>query len=327
MKVDDQLRRLGELRKEPVSPGMIEEVRKGLVHSSGFVVAKAADVVREKNLSALRGEMAAAFERCLAGGEKRDKGCEAKLAIVRALHELEWEEAEVFRKGIRCVQMEGTWGGSTDTGAAVRAASANALARTRYPRVLMELVGLLVDPQPRVRSAAAEAIGAAGRSEGELLLRLKVMMSTRADPLRSAMIEPETDVIASCLTSILQLGRSSSVSFVAEYLDSSDDGVRDAAAIGLGASRLGEAFDVLKAKWTAGMDQSFMETLLLAMATLRDERAIGFLIEQIDQGSTRVAKAALEAIKALAADERVRQRVEEALETRGDEKLTAAWNK
>src|SRR5688500_19205429 len=102
MKVDDLIRRLANLRRQPVSPEMVEQARKALAHSSGFVVAKAADIVREKKL---------------------DKGCEAKLAIVRALHECEWEEIEVFRKGIRCIQLAGTSGGTIDTGAAVRAAS------------------------------------------------------------------------------------------------------------------------------------------------------------------------------------------------------------
>jgi HEAT repeat protein len=314
MKVDDQLRRLGELRRADVSAEMIEEVRKGLKSASGFVVAKAADVVREKRLDALRGEMVEAFERCLAGGEKKDKGCEGKLAIVKAMHELEWEEIDLFRKGVKCVQMEPTWGGSMDAGANVRAASAVALARTRYPRVLMELVKLLVDPEPRVRIAAAEAVGAAGRSEGEMVLRLKVMMSTRVDPLRARMIEPEPEVITACLSSILQLGRSSSVKFVAEYLDSPDEPVRDGAALALGASRVVEAFEALKSKWSAGMDQSFMETILLAMGTMRDERATAFLLEQVEQGSTRIAKAAL----AAATDERAQKRLVEAMAKRDD---------
>ena len=318
MKVDDQLRRLGDLRRADVSAEMVEEVRKGLKSASGFVMAKAADVVREKRLDGLRAEMVEAFERCLTGGEKKDKGCEAKLAIVKALHELEWEEIELFRRGVRCVQMEATWGGSIDVGANVRAASAVALARTRYPHVLMELVELLADAESRVRIAAAEAIGAAGRSEGELLLRLKVMISTRADPLRARMIEPEPEVITACLSSILQLGRSASVTFVAEYLDSSDESVRDGAALALGASRVAEAFEVLKSKWSAGMDQSFMEVILLAMGTIRDERATGFLLEQVEQGSTRIAKAALAAVKPLANDERVKKRLNEALAKRTD---------
>jgi HEAT repeat protein len=325
MKVDDLLRRLAELRKEPASPAMIEEVRKAIRHASGFVVAKAADIVREKRLDALRPDLADAFERCLRGGEKTDKGCEAKLAIVRCLHELEWEEVEVFRKGVRCVQLEPTWGGSTDTGVSVRAASANALARTRYPKVLLELVGLLVDPEPRVRSAAADAIGAAGRPEGELLLRLKVMISASRDPARARMIEPEVDVVTASFASILSLGRSSSVEFVAGFLESQDDAVRDAAAIALGSSRLPEAFDALKRQWTAGMDQGFMETLLLALATLRDDRAIAFLVEQVEQGPPRIANAALEALKPLRTDERVRTRVEEAIGKRKDESLRRIW--
>jgi HEAT repeat protein len=311
MKVDDLLRRLSELRNQPATPAMVEEVRKGLRHASGFVVAKAADVVREKQFGALREELVQAFERCLRGGEKSDKGCEAKLAIVRTLHELE----------------EPTWGGSTDTGASVRASSANALARTRYPKVLMDLVGLIVDPEPRVRAAAADAIGAAGRPDGELLLRLKVMVSASRDPARARMIEPETDVITACFVSILSLGRSASVEFVAGYLESQDDSVRDAAAIALGSSRLPEAFDVLRRQWTAGMDQSFMETLLLAMAKLRDESAKAFLVEKVEQGPARIAKAALEALKPFAADERVNQRVQEALEKRADEGMKKTWRR
>jgi len=94
--------------------------------------------------------------------------------------------------------------------------------------------------------------------------------------------------------------------------------VRDGAALALGASRVAEAFEVLKSKWSAGMDQSFMEVILLAMGTIRDERATGFLLEQVEQGSTRIAKAALAAVKPLANDERVKKRLNEALAKRTD---------
>ena len=315
LNIDGQLRRLGELRKAQVSDGLRDEIRKALAAKSNFVVARAADIAKEKGLRELVPELASAFARQIDSPE-RDKGCEAKLALIKALHELDYDDAELFIKGIRHVQMEASFGGKVDSAAGLRAASAIGLARLRYGRVLVELLPLLVDPAAQVRAAAAEAIAATGRSEGELLLRMKVLSGDR---------EPE--VMAACFSSLLQLARESALEFVAGYLASAQESFRDAAALALGTSRLPQAFEILKGQWSAGLDERFMDVLLLALASMRDERAMAFMLSLIQEGSHRAALAVLRALKPFATDERIRNQLEAAISKRGDTDLRKEFDR
>src|SRR3954463_1692747 len=81
-----------------------------LADKSNLVIAKSARVISERGWAGCIDALAAAYPRW----EKNDKGCVAKTAIVRALYELGAREEGIYLHGVRWVQMEGTWGGSSD---------------------------------------------------------------------------------------------------------------------------------------------------------------------------------------------------------------------
>ena len=315
-KVAEQLHRLAELAQAPLSDALKQELCKSLASKVNHIVAKAADITRTKALRDLLPDLASAFGRFMLTPERTDKGCTAKIAIVKALHELDHDDPAIFLTGLRHIQLEPAFGGPVDTAIPLREASAIALARLPHRSVLLDILPLLVDPAHTVRSAAAQAIAATGREEGQLLLRLKILTG-----------DEQPDVIAECLSSLLQLTRQRSLDFVAAFLDSADEALREGAALALGASRLPEAFNLLRQRCTGVVDPRRLEILLTAIAMLRDDSAQDYLLSLITEGPRRLASAALNALKLSKSDDRLRAKVQAALASRDDPTLRQLLDK
>src|SRR5260370_1006743 len=143
-RLEKDLAHLSDLRAGGHTPEAQREIAAALGGASSVLVAKAARIAAEWKAVDLIPQLLDAFERFLAQPEVTDKGCTAKLEIVKALTSMEHASPEVFLKGIRHVQMEPTWGGSIDTAAELRGVSAIGLAQTAYPNLLTELTDLLV---------------------------------------------------------------------------------------------------------------------------------------------------------------------------------------
>src|ERR1700712_5003786 len=109
-----------EVALEALREASTAELGKFLRNRSYRVVAKAAEKAAQTLAVAIAPELVEAFRRMLPGGAKQDPGCVAKLAVVRALVELEDAAAEVFFAGARYVQMEASWGPAIDTAAEMR---------------------------------------------------------------------------------------------------------------------------------------------------------------------------------------------------------------
>ncbi len=307
---DARLQRLAELRTLPTSPEVSDELRQALKDKSNLVVAKAAAVVKEKRLRDLTPDLLESFGRFMIDPVRTDKGCDAKLAIATALHELECDDAATFVRGVRHVQMEMAYGApknQVDTAAALRCVCAAGLARTRYRRVLEELLPLLLDPEPHVRVAAAQEIGAAGRGEGQLLLRLKVLAG-----------DPDPEVITECLVSLLSLVGSEALEFVTGCLSSASPLTREAAALALGSSRVPGAFELLRAWFEKSTDATLRSTLLVAIGTVRDAAAGEFLLSLVASAPPATAAEAMRALKAHASDPDVRERLAAIVECRDE---------
>src|SRR6185436_13465161 len=164
------------------SAAIAAEVDMHLASRTNLVAAKAADLAREAGLKLLQPQLVEAFGRFMDKPAATDKGCHAKQAIAFALYELACvgsEVQEVFLAGIRHVQMEPAWGGSSDTAAELRGTCALGLVRMAYRDVMNELVDLLMDSSHQARIMAARAIAYAGRDEGALLLRMKILAGDR----------------------------------------------------------------------------------------------------------------------------------------------------
>jgi len=307
--VDERLRRLAELKQLPPESAKAE-IRKALSDKTGLVVAKAANLAGEMKLQELIPDLVSAFALHTVNPERTDKGCAAKIAIVRALHNLDYDDTEIFEKGLTYVQLESTWGGKEDTAIPLRAASTIALAARRHPRVLELLIPAMMDGAAPVRAAAMRALAATGRQEGQLLLRLKSLAG-----------DSDEEVLTECFCALLELGGARALDFVAGFLDRGDDTKRTAAALAVGGSRLEQAFDVLHRQFLPGVDSAFRQVLLLAMSSMRDPRAMDFLLTLIRKGPFSDASETVRVLKSSRLDDRTRERVRSAVMDRKDQQL------
>ena len=298
--LEDQLGRLAELRGQPSSPEARAEVAKCLAGKMNLVASKAARLAGEWLAAELTPELVAAFDRFMVKPETTDKRCAAKIEILKALCKLEYSSPSVFRRGLRHVQMEPTWGGSVDTAAEVRALGAMGLAQTDYPEALEEILPLLLDPQRDARIGALRAIAASGLPGGALLLRLKALSGD----------EPE--VMGECFAALLRAAPAGSLEFVAKFLDHHEEAVAEAAALALGDSRLESAFAVLRDASQSLRSHPLRRTLLLAIALLRREHAIDYLLDLVRNGASQISADAVAALAMYENDPNLQARLDHA---------------
>jgi len=304
---EEALAAIHTIRQAPEKYDLRRELAPFLRHKSNHVVAAAATTVEPLEVGALAPDLVEAFERLMRDPAKLDPGCKATTAIVQALVQLEDAAAKVFFAGIRHVQKEGSYGPPVDTAAPLRGLCARGLARMGHPDALLECVTLLADPEIAARTGAVRAIADSGRPDGVLLLRLKTLLGDK-----------EIEVTGECFAALLSLDPAGSVEFVAKFLDSRIEGIGEQAALALGESRLAAAFDVLCGAWERGGLAEQRRTLLVAIAMLRIDEALEFLLERLRGESGHVAADALAGLAFYARDEAVLARVEEIIRQRDD---------
>ena len=282
-----------------------KQIAKALASKSNLVAAKAARIAGDAQWTELTDELLAAFRRFLKRGGDGDKGCVALKAIARALFNFDYDGAEFYLDGMRHVQMEPGWGGSSDTAAELRAICAMGLANTRYPGKLRALVDLLVDREWQARAGAIRALAAVGSEAALLLLRFKALSGDR---------EPE--LLADCFTGLLSAEGADAVPFVASFAVSKDEEISEAAILALGASRRADAIEWLQQRFQQIAQAETRQCILLSLATSRTAAAIDFLLELIGTGSPQVSAAAVSAMEINRRDELIQQRIDKALRER-----------
>src|SRR5579885_3207219 len=118
-KFDEQIAALDALRQLPPAD-RVDPLRKALTNRNNFIVAKAADLIREFRAKELTPDLLTAFDRFFENAEKTDPQCWAKNALSRTLAAFEHQEPETFLRGMRHIQMEPVWGGRSDTAGTLR---------------------------------------------------------------------------------------------------------------------------------------------------------------------------------------------------------------
>jgi hypothetical protein len=268
----------------------------GGVHSKyNFVTAKAARMVARHGAVDLAGELekalAARLERAGAGAEKDDKGCAAKLALARALVQLEYDSPDLFARGVQYVQMEATWGRTIDVAAEFRAVCAIGLVNGGHPDKLRALLSLLIDREWQARAGAARAVGVEGSEAAILLLRFKAMTG-----------DESPEVLQECFSAILSAERAQAIPFIDSFCDAKQDEIAEAAMLALGASRRTDALAVLQSRFEQRRNPRLFKTLLLAVASSRSDDARRWL-KSVGKGDGADAVAARSAIESCWPDE------------------------
>lgn len=314
--VDAKLSRLRLLRTEPVSPSLLAGLRDCLGDKSNLVVAEAAEIVGERMLVDFGPELVAAFQRFMIDPVDTDKLCRAKIAIVDALHKIEFDAEDLFRAALRHVQMEPRWGGSDDTAAPLRGGAAFALVRVNPRDLVILLADLLADKEKVARSSAARALGASGTLAAIPLLRLKARVG-----------DAEPEVIAECLNALVSADSAASVPFVGQFLESSSEEIAEGAALALAESRRADALEILKRHWPKTRTESLQNVLLLAIAITRLPAGVDFLIEILAAADESAAPAALSALAIHRHNPAVRDRVAAIVAKRRDAELQKRFDK
>jgi HEAT repeat protein len=163
---------------------------------------------------------------------------------------------------------------------------------------------------------AARALAYAGRDEGALLLRLKILTGDKSD-----------DVTAECLLALGRLSRTRALSFIQPYLESRNPSLAEAAALALGEMRDESALNLLLDEWHRSPFPESRKSLTLPIALSRLPRSVDFLIEALTREPEPLASAALEALAIYRHDGATRSRIQAALETRNSQALNQLFQK
>jgi HEAT repeat protein len=307
-KLEELLNALEQIEANPDTEAGIATLTRILASRQSLAIARAAKLVGKAGLTALETPLAEAFTRLLQNPTETDPGCLGKNEIAQALYRLEAHTNDVFLPGIRHIQMEPVWGGKEDRAAKLRGICALGLVRANYTYAMVELADLLADRESEARIGAARAIAYSGDPNGVPLLRLRLKIGD--DPA----------VVQEAVMALLKLAPESSLPLARDLLRGAET-TAEAVALALGDSRLLEAWPLLRDWWDPVKSPELRRSGLLAMALLRLDPALDFLIELIATGSPTDALEAITALRIYQANQGLWQRVCETVTQRGDQRL------
>ena len=313
---DQKLEALTALRDSADAASAEAPLRKALGDRAGYYVAKAAALVEHFGLRSLAPDLAAAFDRFLAGDPiKTDPQCWAKNAIIPALHALEYRMAAPYLRGLRHVQLEPVFGGRSDSAGPLRGKCALALVDSDLaPRlILMALTDLLVDPDRTARLDAVRAVARLAQPESAVLIRFKALTG-----------DDHPDVMRECLLSLMTLAPADSVEFVSRFLDPANDLLCADAAEALSGARHPEALEALLAFLRKPIPMSTRRSVLLTLAASPIPEAGEYLASVIADEPVEAAEAAVAALGASRFREEHRERVTALVKGRRNTALSAA---
>ena len=296
----EALRRLRSLARDDA----IAPLRKSLGDRANLVVAEAARIAAEFQISPLTPDLLDAYDRLFNDPVQKDPKCWGKTAILKALTQMDYDQSHPFLRGARHTQAEPVWGGQEDAAAQLRATSILGLVQCTdlgRAEILRHLVDGLADSADPVRIEAVRAIEQMDGEEARLLLRLKARSGDRR-PL----------VTGRVFDALLNLEPDRAIGFVTEHLKSTDIDIRDEATLSLGASRLPEAVTILIETWHQVHDLDFKDVLLRSLSSSRRESAIDFLLDLVRSGLSQDATQALDALRLHDQSEQIQAMVEEA---------------
>jgi HEAT repeat protein len=304
-KLEELQAQLNQIRAEPSTDEAMAVLRQILASKHNIAITQAARIVRDAALRDLMPDLVTAFNRLMQNPATSDPNCLGKKAIAEALYHLEYSEETLFLSGIRHVQMEPVWGGQVDTAPGLRGTCALGLVRMNYPDMMVELADLLADPESEARIGAVRALAYTSDPQAVPLLRLKVQLGD------------EAAVLSECFAALLRL-TPTSLPLVGRFLNHANPQVCEMAALALGESRILEAMPLLQAWWKRTQDNDLRQTGLLAIAMLRHDQAIEFLLDLISNGTKPDAQAALAALQIYQDDRELSNRIQQQLNLRPD---------
>ncbi len=286
VKIEQQLEKLDLLRSAPLDAA-ITGLRKGLLDRVNVVSAKSARITAARQIKDLLPDLLKAFDSLLLHPD-RDPQCWGKNEMAKALVQLDYSSSDPFLRGSKHIQMEPVWGRKVDTAATLRGRCLLALVQTTdLPRadVLRQMVAALTDAEHSVRTDAIRALEQMAGNECELLLRLK-----------AAIGDEEPQVTGQAIESMLKLEEERGLPFAASFLMSHREGVREEAALALGACHVPGSLGILKKALAHAPEETFRRAILTAISTSRENGVLDFLFSLLETALSADAEGSLEAL-------------------------------
>jgi len=113
---------------------------------------------------------------------------------------------------------------------------------------------------------------------------------------------------------------------VLDALKDADEAVQELAALALGEARIPEAFESIKQRWKRTRSAELRSSFLLAIATLRSEDSLNFLLVLLSRGNAQDAQDALMALDIYRHTTDIWQQVTKTTQLRGDSALISRIN-
>ena len=307
------LQAVQDLRSEGPSDEAAAALEGVLERQPGIVVASAAKLAAEWGVEALAPSLEAAFYRLSEDGLEDDPQCWGKIALIKALHALAWQEAGVYVQGCKTVQPEPVYGGREDSAAQVRTASFQALVQlpaAATATVMTLLADLLADESAKVRAGAARAIVYCPAALTYPLLRLKVRTG-----------DADSRVTGSCFDALLVLEpNSETVELILEYARSGAGALQAEALAALASSGVPEAVAAVTERYSSPVDTQLQRVVLTSLGASPTQDAFDFLCHLLGFAPLPEATKALDALKPQLYGGRA-EAVLERVQTRGNDEL------
>ena len=309
--MESQLEQLRLLRGKPIADVTDAELAKLIASKYNNVAAAGAELSAAGRREKLLPDLVAAFDRFAENGERNDKGCVAKLALVNALCALDHRDSDVYLRGVHLKQMEASWGKPVDTAGELRGRFAEALVACLYPNALLEIAPILMDAEGQARVGAARAAARVPGEGGAALLRLKLVAGD-AEPV----------VLFECCAGLLRADADLHAAYVAALLQQPGTEVAQAALEALAECRSPAAFAALRAAYENATTAEGRKATLAAIARQRIDGVPEYLLELVEKSLHPRAREVVESLIVRKDDERFRIRLNEALARRDDAFLT-----
>jgi hypothetical protein len=306
---DRRIEALDALRRAPDVQSARAQLRSALKDRNNFLVARAATLVADLQFDDLIPDLLATYDRFFVDPAKTDPQCLAKLALARALRDLGYHAADPYVRGITHIQLEPAWGGRADTAGSLRGTCARALTDCILDdlEILRYLTDALADSDKAVRIDSAIALDQLNRPEGELLLRLKLLIG-----------DVEPDVVGQCCASLLSLAPEGAVTFVSRFLRHASLEVQLEAASALAQCRHAEAITVLRSFSQSELVSNIeiRRTILIGLGASPLRDSAEFLLAAISDEPPTLAETAITALSTSRFGPEFRARAAQALVAR-----------
>jgi len=297
--VVDGLAKLAALRGVEDRAALADGLAPLLNDRTGYVVTRVANLAAERGVREVVPNLIARLEKFIRDPKSNDSGCEASLAIVRALIALEagYEAEAVAVAATRYVRWEPVYGGSVDSAVSVRGNAAILLAAmgsTQAVRCAVELLATGDSAGPReaanwpARADAARALTMVGSDAAAAVLRFKLLID-----------DSDSNVLADCLTGLLSIERDAAIPLAVEMLTGDESARAEAALLALGGWRDARSFTLLHDHADRFLTSGSRDLFLAAIAMTRQAAAIDYLLDLIPQAAPKLRDAVVAALEPL----------------------------